>query len=276
MRDTGIGFSEEEKEKIFVPFERLSKSASSVDGTGIGLSISKRIVELMGGEIRAHSVEGVGSEFSVELTMAVAGDSESKAIIDAACCKPAANVQPLIAAADETPALVATTAERAQSTGSTESTGSTKSTGHDPCDEQGPLHILVAEDNEINQLLLKTQLESLGHSCTIVADGSEALGALQREEFDLLLTDISMPEMDGLELTRRIRAGAPVLGSHGQHLPIIACSANAMNSDRESGFGAGVDTYLTKPFQQSQLIDSIAEALANSSEHSNGSTRVSA
>ena len=88
VRDTGIGFTQQETAQIFVPFERLNKSAATVDGTGIGLSISKRLVELMNGSIDVHSVEGVGSEFSISLRAAEVSASESDKILDAACCKP--------------------------------------------------------------------------------------------------------------------------------------------------------------------------------------------
>lgn len=239
VRDTGIGFSHEEGEKIFAPFERLSKTAASVDGTGIGLSISKRIVDLMGGTISAHSVEGVGSEFSIKLKAAVITDVDTGEFIATAC----GNRESQNDTKDEQ--------ENVETDSSTEATESTVPA----------LTILVAEDNQINQLLIQSQLEALGHQCVLAANGKEALEKLEQESFDLLLTDISMPEMDGLELTQYIRKGDSALGSDGAKLPIIACSANAMESDQASGFNSGVDAYLTKPFKQEQLADAIANAL---------------
>ncbi len=187
VRDTGIGFTQQETAQIFVPFERLNKSAATVDGTGIGLSISKRLVELMNGSIDVHSVEGVGSEFSISLRAAEVSASESDKILDAACCKPIHHLNEATEADIELqpdPDL-----SRAQS------------------DIQPVLatnlHILVAEDNAINQLLFQTQLESLGYRCTLVGDGLEALSALENTQYDLLLTDISMPNLGGLELTKK-------------------------------------------------------------------------
>ena len=246
VRDTGIGFTQQETAQIFVPFERLNKSAATVDGTGIGLSISKRLVELMNGSIDVHSVEGVGSEFSISLRAAEVSASESDKILDAACCKPIHYLNEAAEADIELqpdPDL-----SRAQS------------------DIQPVLatnlHILVAEDNAINQLLFQTQLESLGYRCTLVGDGLEALSALENTQYDLLLTDISMPNLGGLELTKKIRSGESALKEKGVHMPIVACSANAMNDDQVSGIDAGVDAYLTKPFQKAQLADVLHSAFS--------------
>ena len=246
VRDTGIGFTQQETAQIFVPFERLNKSAATVDGTGIGLSISKRLVELMNGSIDVHSVEGVGSEFSISLRAAEVSASESDKILDAACCKPIHHLNEATEADIELqpdPDL-----SRAQS------------------DIQPVLatnlHILVAEDNAINQLLFQTQLEPLGYRCTLVGDGLEALSALENTQYDLLLTDISMPNLGGLELTKKIRSGESALKEKGVHMPIVACSANAMNDDQVSGIDAGVDAYLTKPFQKAQLADVLHSAFS--------------
>jgi len=246
VRDTGIGFTQQETAQIFVPFERLNKSAATVDGTGIGLSISKRLVELMNGSIDVHSVEGVGSEFSISLRAAEVSASESDKILDAACCKPIHHLNEATEADIELqpdPDL-----SRAQS------------------DIQPVLatnlRILVAEDNAINQLLFQTQLESLGYRCTLVGDGLEALSALENTQYDLLLTDISMPNLGGLELTKKIRSGESALKEKGVHMPIVACSANAMNDDQVSGIDAGVDAYLTKPFQKAQLADVLHSAFS--------------
>ena len=246
VRDTGIGFTQQETAQIFVPFERLNKSTATVDGTGIGLSISKRLVELMNGSIDVHSVEGVGSEFSISLRAAEVSASESDKILDAACCKPIHHLNEATEADIELqpdPDL-----SRAQS------------------DIQPVLatnlHILVAEDNAINQLLFQTQLESLGYRCTLVGDGLEALSALENTQYDLLLTDISMPNLGGLELTKKIRSGESALKEKGVHMPIVACSANAMNDDQVSGIDAGVDAYLTKPFQKAQLADVLHSAFS--------------
>ena len=246
VRDTGIGFTQQETAQIFVPFERLNKSAATVDGTGIGLSISKRLVELMNGSIDVHSVEGVGSEFSISLRAAEVSASESDKILDAACCKPIHHLNE----ATETDIELQPDPDLSRAQSDIQPVLATN------------LHILVAEDNAINQLLFQTQLESLGYRCTLVGDGLEALSALENTQYDLLLTDISMPNLGGLELTKKIRSGESALKEKGVHMPIVACSANAMNDDQVSGIDAGVDAYLTKPFQKAQLADVLRSAFS--------------
>ena len=115
--------------------------------------------------------------------------------------------------------------------------------------------ILVVEDNKINQRLMIAILKKLGHKVTIANCGREALEWLERETFDLVLMDIQMPELDGLETTLQIRARE---AGTGRHLPIIAVTAHAMAGDRERYLAAGMDGYLAKPIQRAELIEAIA------------------
>jgi CheY-like chemotaxis protein len=119
------------------------------------------------------------------------------------------------------------------------------------------LRILVAEDNEVNQIVVREVLTRLGHSCDIVPDGKEALEALRRGAYDLMLMDCQMPVMDGFEATREIRrreSGGDMAGTGRTRLPIIALTANAMKGDRESCLGAGMDGYVTKPIDPKELV----------------------
>jgi CheY-like chemotaxis protein len=120
------------------------------------------------------------------------------------------------------------------------------------------LHILVAEDNPVNQKLAVALLEKEGYRVTLVGDGGEAVTALGKQQFDLVLMDVQMPAMDGLEATRRIRQREQ--GS-GRHVPIIAMTAYAMKGDRELCLEAGMDAYVSKPVRAKELFDAI-EALA--------------
>ncbi len=122
------------------------------------------------------------------------------------------------------------------------------------------LSFLVAEDNTVNQLIIEAMLRQLGHRVTVVADGRLALAALARDHFDLVLMDCNMPELDGLEATRQLRAGAAGVRDTG--VPVIALTANAMDGDRESCLAAGMDDFLSKPVSIHALRQAIDRARA--------------
>ena len=113
-----------------------------------------------------------------------------------------------------------------------------------------PMHVLVAEDNAINQKLIEKLLSRDGHKVTIVSNGLEAMEALERIEVDLVLMDVQMPILDGLEATRRIRKQE---SGSSRHQRIVAITANAFDGDREKCIAAGMDDYITKPIQSSEL-----------------------
>lgn len=130
-------------------------------------------------------------------------------------------------------------------------------------------HILLAEDNIVNQKLTVRMLEKRGHTVVVAKDGKEALVALENELFDLILMDVQMPEMDGLEATAAIREKE---SATGEHIPIIAMTAHAMRGDRERCLEIGMDDYISKPVNVEKLYE-IIEALAPA--HSNFETEVS-
>ncbi|QDS91534.1 Sensor histidine kinase RcsC [Roseimaritima multifibrata] len=113
-------------------------------------------------------------------------------------------------------------------------------------------HALIAEDNHINQLYIAELMKYLGCTCDVVENGDEALNALQKNRYDLILMDCQMPEMDGFTATREIRRLQSV-GELPEQLPIIALTANALKGDRERCLDAGMDDYLTKPLLAAQL-----------------------
>jgi CheY-like chemotaxis protein len=119
------------------------------------------------------------------------------------------------------------------------------------------LRILVAEDNVVNQLLTEAYVAKLGHTCDLVANGLEAVHQVQAAHYDLVLMDVQMPEMDGPTAARAIRALAPPLA----RIPIIALTANAMASDRDNYLAAGMDDYVSKPFEFEMLRDAIARVM---------------
>jgi signal transduction histidine kinase/CheY-like chemotaxis protein/streptogramin lyase len=201
VADTGIGIPAGKKDVIFDAFRQADNSTSRrYGGSGLGLTISKKLVELMDGRISLESEPGRGSTFSFAIAApAVAAPPE---------CRPETQEAP------------------AES-----------------------MKILVAEDHKVNQYLIVNLLRKLGHFPTIAENGIEALAALDRETFDLVLMDIQMPEMDGLEAVRRIRLAE---GAAGGHLPVVALTALAMAGDRELILAAGMDEYLEKPIQNGE------------------------
>ena len=122
-----------------------------------------------------------------------------------------------------------------------------------------PLRILLAEDNFVNQRIVQGLLEKRGHRVEVVANGQQALDHLSKESFDLILMDVQMPVMDGLTATRLFREREKELG---QHVPIIAMTANAMKGDREECLNAGMDHYIPKPIRFEQLLEAIARISA--------------
>jgi CheY-like chemotaxis protein len=118
-----------------------------------------------------------------------------------------------------------------------------------------PLRILLAEDNAVNQKLALRLLQQMGYRADLASNGVEAIECVERQAYDLVLMDVQMPEMDGLEATRRIAATWPA----GRRPRIVAMTANAMQGDREACLAAGMDDYITKPIR----VDALVEALNN-------------
>ena len=216
--DTGIGISEEAVHKLFHPFvQEDGSTARKFGGTGLGLSISKRLVEMMKGELGVESKKNEGSTFwFTAYFQSVSGEVELEESKGKVLAFPVSN------------AKVAT---------------------------HSTTKILVAEDNSTNQLLTLSFLKSLGYSAQAVANGLEALEAFKTGNFDLILMDCQMPEMDGFEATKQIRNFE---SSTGGHIPIIALTANAMKEDEDRCKSAGMDDYLSKPIKKDRLGIAIA------------------
>jgi signal transduction histidine kinase/CheY-like chemotaxis protein len=218
VKDTGIGIPPEKQETIFEAFTQADGSvARRFGGTGLGLTISSRLVALMGGRIRVESAPGIGSCFHFTARFQAA---ETLAV----------------------PAL---------SPGPVEP-GPLKQT----C---GPLRILLAEDNPVNQLLAVKLLEKHGHVVSLAGNGKEAVDAIAAGgEFDLVLMDVQMPEVSGYEATGRIRE---MERGTARHIPIIAMTAFAMAEDRERCLAAGMDAYISKPIKLREFIDLVASVV---------------
>ena len=130
---------------------------------------------------------------------------------------------------------------------------------------ENALIFLIAEDNAVNRRLAVRQLEKLGHTVVAVGDGKQAVEISSERAFDVILMDVHMPEMDGIDATRQIRRRELVTG---QHLPIIALTAGAMKQDRDACLDAGMDAYVSKPINPDELLAAVASVLAPSGRES--------
>ena len=204
--DTGIGISEEAQASLFQAFTQADGSITRrFGGSGLGLSISKQLVELWGGTIGCTSTVGAGSRFWFEISL------------------PAA----------ETPAA---------------EPESPLTPSNDPRAKR-QLNLLLVEDNPVNQRVARLVLASTGHLVDVVDNGLSAIEAVRTKRYDVVLMDVQMPGLDGMETTKRIRALPPPASK----TPIIAVTANAMSGAREEYLAAGMDDYISKPFQPAEL-----------------------
>jgi len=228
VADTGIGIPVEKHRLIFEPFTQADGSTTrKYGGTGLGLSISSGLVQLMDGRIWVESEVGRGSAFHFTLTLQIAQPAEANEPVSLSSARG---------------------------------------------DRKRQLRILVAEDNSVNQRLAARLLEREGHSVTIAGSGQQALelferSVLERNEYDLILMDVQMPGLDGLQATARIREKER--GS-GARIPIVAMTAQAAESDRLRCLESGMDAYVTKPVHVPELMKMIESVvIGGNSMHAN-------
>ena len=233
--DTGIGIPPDKRELIFSSFSQADSSiARQFGGSGLGLAICKQLVEMMGGRIWFEEREQQGTQFHFTVVFGLASRQEGLELVG-----------------DVVEGMV--------------------------------LNILLVDDNRVNQDLAVLFLKRCGHSVTVAVNGLEALKLLAvQDNFDLIFMDVQMPVMDGLTASNYIRMSEENKGfdssslppdlpqklvaqRYKKHIPIVAMTANAMSGDRQKCLDAGMDEYLTKPFQQDQILRIIASVFGNSS-----------
>jgi len=226
--DTGIGIAPDDQSRLFTAFSQVDSSTTrKYGGTGLGLSITKELVHMMGGNIGVESTCGAGSAFWFTAHLATCSPHASAAL---GARRAIVGRRVLIVNANDTKSFCPTLVT-------------------DPALEHR--HILLAEDNPVNQEVAREILTSLGCRVQVVTNGRAAVEALEHTTYDLALMDCQMPEMDGFEATRAIREREVAMGQ--APLPIIAMTAHAMSDDREHCLTAGMSDYLSKPFTQEQL-----------------------
>ena len=229
ISDTGIGIAAGKHAAIFEAFQQADGSTTrQFGGTGLGLTISNTLVGLMGGRIWVESEPGVGSTFYFTLSLPIAAVAGATGPV----------VPPLVL---NQPRAQAPAAAPAQA---------------DLVSGAGRRRILLVEDNIINQRVAIGMLSKRGHDVTLAQDGAEAVALTERHTFDLVLMDLQMPGMSGLDATAAIRMREKTTGGH---LRIIAMTARAMASDREQCLAAGMDGYLSKPIDRTLLFEAVEE-----------------
>nr|NJM02525.1 response regulator [Desulfobacula sp.] len=220
VEDTGPGIDDAYKDRIFDPFSQQDASITrKYGGTGLGLAISRHLARLMAGDVEVHGKKPHGSIFKVVLGL-----------------KKNSSGSPEPKTAEEAKEKIGDLIEKISRLG---------------------LKILMAEDHPVNQRVILLMLKKMNLSATVVANGEEVLKMIREKEFDLILMDVRMPVLDGIETTKIIRA--PESDIKNKAIPIIALTALAMREDAEKCLKAGMDRYLTKPIHPDKIVYAIAD-----------------
>uniref|UniRef100_Q46Q93 Virulence sensor protein BvgS n=1 Tax=Cupriavidus pinatubonensis (strain JMP 134 / LMG 1197) TaxID=264198 RepID=Q46Q93_CUPPJ len=243
VSDTGIGIAEDALLVLFSPFHQADSSAARrFEGTGLGLAISKRLAELMGGRITVQSQAGVGSLFTLEIGLGVSKPPAWQgraARLPAVTPKQDAVQSSAEHVHDDLPGAARTATPHALR-------GRT---------------VLLVEDNPINQEVAQALLTQAGMQVTQANNGQHALGLLAQGRFDLVLMDVQMPMLDGLETTQRIRRDP----RHAS-MPVVALTASALEDDRQRCLAAGMDDYVSKPIEPRKLYQVMARLVGGDAQ----------
>jgi signal transduction histidine kinase/AmiR/NasT family two-component response regulator len=216
VTDTGKGISRQKQENLFEPFNQGDNSTTrKFGGTGLGLAICRQLADLMGGEVGVKSEPGRGSEFWFTVKLPKVKSKNQKALQSEEDQSLTANLKDVY---------------------------------------NRELKILVAEDNQVNQKVARKLLESEGFEVDMVDNGLEAVKAVKNENYDIVLMDLQMPEMDGYEATSAIRK---MEETTEDHIPIIALTASALDKDKKVSLKTGMDGYVTKPVNKNQLMEEL-------------------
>jgi CheY-like chemotaxis protein len=254
VSDTGIGIPDEDLDRVFEPFTQYDGSMTRRhDGSGLGLSICRSLVSLMGGEIWVSSAPEVGSIFAFTLNAPAVTRSAVEAKAGLFGERAAGTGQSLLDLTD--------LGDRSRASVS----GLTLQWTSAMAASASRLRVLVAEDNRVNRLVICRLLAQLGVTPVTVENGAEAINAVTQDRYDLVLMDISMPEVDGVEAVRVIRETVP------EPPVLVALTAHALVGDRERFLDAGFDDYISKPVHPNELQKTVRRVV-DSVQHAEGST----
>jgi CheY-like chemotaxis protein len=212
VQDTGMGLSPQQIEHLFEPFNRLGRETSGVAGTGIGLVISRRLAEGMGGELRVHSIEGEGSTFTLVLPSAARARGAASAWGELGVVEPS----------------------------------------------YGRRRVHYIEDNEVNAEVMRGVLAQRPQiELSVSATAAEGLKSVRERSPDLVLLDMHLPDMDGMEVLTRLRSDP-----HTADVPVVVVSADALQDQIEAALHAGAQRYLTKPVDVREVLNIVDELLS--------------
>ena len=260
IEDTGAGMTPEQLRRLFTPFDQTAEGvAARFGGSGLGLAISRDLIELMGGRLTVRSTPGQGSTFTLSLVLPRGAATETPP----AALAPEARAtitrvlsQPVIAAPKPAPGP--------ESDPEPEITldAVAETPGDDEDHAEAPLRVLVVDDHAINRRAIQLILQSVDCEIAMAEDGMAALEACDRARFDVVFMDVRMPELDGRETTRRLRAG----GGLNAAVPVIAVTADTAPEDIAACTAAGMNYFVSKPLTPGALLGALSQVLTEAAD----------
>lgn len=273
VADTGPGMSAAQLGRLFTPFDQTADGVSARHGgTGLGLAISRELVNLMGGRLTARSAPGEGARFSVSLLLPAAEaelvappaglDDSSRLAVARALADRGVASEPRAPA--QSPALAPRVAEPAAPTlaETADQPVEAEAEVYEEGEDERPLRVLVVDDHDINRRAVQLILQPLGCDIATAADGMAALVQCETTAFDVIFMDVRMPELDGRETTRRLRAGDGI----NARTPVIAVTADTAPEDIAACTAAGMDYFVSKPLTPGALLGALSEVLSAAGE----------
>lgn len=249
--DTGPGMTSDQMARLFTPFDQTAEGVSArYGGSGLGLAISRNLIDLMGGRLTVRSAPGQGSRFTVSLILP-RGDEAAQIVevVDESRLDIARSLTPSVAATPQPASVAPSPAPEPEPVVANPAVAEEA--------EDQPLRLLVVDDHDINRRAVQLILQPLGCEITTAADGMIALERCQEAVFDVIFMDVRMPELDGRETTRRLRAG----GGPNAATPVVAVTADTAPEDVAACQAAGMAYFVSKPLTPPALIGALQHVL---------------